>query len=167
MIRHLDNQKGVALITALLFLLVLSLLIVSLHNTTLLEHISSRKYQNSQKSFYAAERGIRRGMGWLAGQGGAPEDNLTADPWFFETTLGESDSPIWSNVEVADGCSNSYYIEYLKDEATTVAGTGSGKVGTSTSSGATLHYYRITGKGKSSGVPSGTVVLQLVTTVTY
>lgn len=162
----LRNENGIALITAILFLLVLSILVAALHYTTILEQVSSRKYQNSQQAFYAAERGIRRGMGWLASQGGPPELGLTADPWFSPEPL-DGASPIWSDTEEAGGCTNAYHIEYLKAEATTVAGHGSGKKGTTTSSGALLHYYRITGRGSSQSVPAGTVELQLVTTVTY
>lgn len=166
MSRQLDNENGIALITAILFLLVLSVLVAALHYTTILDHVSSRKYQNSQQAFYAAEKGIRRGMGWLASQGGPPEEALTADPWFSPEPL-DGDSPIWADTEVADNCTNTYSIEHLKNEATTVTGHGSGKKGTTTTSGELLHYYRITGKGSSRSVPAGTVLLQLVTTVTY
>ena len=165
MSRPLRNENGIALVTALMFLLVLSVLVTALHYTTILEHVSSRKYQNSQQAFYAAEKGIRRGMGWLAAQGGPPEEGLTADPWFSPKQL--DDSPIWADTEIADGCTNTYHIEFLKKEATTVTGHGSGKKGTTTSSGALLHYYRITGRGSSRSVPAGTIQLQLVTTVTY
>lgn len=165
MSNRLRNEEGIALVTALVFLLVLSVLVTALHYTTILEHVSSRKYQNSQQAFYAAEKGIRRGMGWLAAQGGPPEDGLAADPWFSPTPL--DGPPIWSDTEVADGCTNTYYIEHLKEEATTVTGHESSKKGTTTSTGALLHYYRITGRGSSRGTPAGTVVLQLVTTVTY
>lgn len=165
MSRPLRNDNGIALVTALLFLLVLSVLVTALHYTTILEHVSSRKYQNSQQSFYAAEKGVRRGMGWLAAQGGPPEEALTADPWFFPEPL--DGAPIWADAETADGCTNTYYIEHLKKEASTVTGHESSKKGTTTSTGSLLHYYRITGKGSSRGTPAGTVVLQLVTTVTY
>ena len=164
MSRPLRNENGIALVTALLFLLVLSVLVTALHYTTILEHVSSRKYQNSQQAFYAAEKGIRRGMGWLAAQGGPPEDGLTADPWFSPMPL--DGPPIW-DTEITEGSTNSYHIEYLKKEATTVTAHGSSKKGTTTSSGALLHYYRITGRGSSRSVPAGTVQLQLVTTVTY
>ena len=164
--RPLRNEDGIALVTALLFLLVLSVLVTALHYTTILEHVSSRKYQNSQQAFYAAEKGIRRGMGWLAAQGGPPEEGLTADPWFSTEPL-DGATPIWADTEVADGCTNTYHIEYLKKEATTVTAHGSSKKGTTTSSGALLHYYRITGMGSSRSVPAGTIHLQLVTTVTY
>lgn len=161
------NERGVALVMALIFLAVLSILVALLHGTTLLEMFLSRNYQESQKAFYAAEAGVRAGLNWLDTQK-VPE-NMSNPPAWFHTTLTTPDAATWKTAtrDSSSGeCSYRYYIEHLKDGPPSYAGGESAKVGISPSAGAKVHYYRITSEGINQ---DGTVTrqVQIVTTVAY
>lgn len=59
------NQSGVALVTALLIMLVLSLLGTAAIMTTSTDVKIGANYNNSQETFYAADSGGQMGLNWL------------------------------------------------------------------------------------------------------
>lgn len=162
---HINNEKGSALIIAVGFLLVLSILIVILNGSTLYELMSSNKYQDSQIAFYAAEAGIRQGLTWLGNLGSAPENSLSMPVWFSNTTTSRVPATSWSTTVNTDSGSYRYYVQHLKDAASADAGGESAKTGTTTTAGSKVHFYRITAEGTSK---SGVVrQVQVVTTAKY
>ncbi|MBT0651802.1 pilus assembly PilX family protein [Geomobilimonas luticola] len=162
---YLRSEKGTALVIAMLFLMVLSILVGALHRTTISEMLFSRNYQESQKAFYAAETGLRAGMQWLSNQGNPPENVLNVAPYFSPVPVA---SPIWSQefTDSINQCTYRYYLEHLKDAAAAYAGGESAKIGTSSSAGSKVHFYRIT----AEGISRDRVIrrrVQLVTTTAY
>lgn len=163
------NERGVALIIAIIFLLVLSLLVAVLNRAAISEITSSQHYQASQQAFDAAETGIRKGLSWLTAQGVAPENQLNPPVWFSNSTTSTVPPPSsgWSNYSSAGSSANyRYYIQHLKDEAMSYTGGESAKIGTSTTAGLKAHYYRITSEGVTTD-GRARKQLQLVTTSRY
>lgn len=158
------NEKGIVLIIAILFLFVLSILTLILHKSSLTEIASSSSYRKSQQSFFAAERGVQKGLSWLAGLSAAPENSVGMPAWFYPNPV--NDPPVFSTFSSVGGARYSYAIEHLKDGTPANAGANSAKIGGSTSSGPKVHFYRITGKGTDSA--GGNVKkVQVVTTADF
>ncbi len=163
----LRDEKGAALVVALVFLLVLSLLVGVLHRDALVEIVSSRTYQESERVFYMAESGLRDANAWLAGQGVAPENGLNPPAWFY---LVPVDPPTldsgWSAYVSSGNVRYRYYVEHIKDALAAVAGGESAKIGTTTATGGRVHYYRITAEGSNA---DGSIrkQVQIVTTARY
>lgn len=172
MVHPIMNNRGAALALALVLMMVLSLMVAILYRTTLMDMLFSTHYQESQKAFYAAESGVKAGLAWLANQGSAPENQLAPQPWFSNTTTSRpTPATVWSDYEpvTAEGVESGryrYYIQHLKNAPASYAGGESAKLGTSTSSGSLVHYYRITSEGENR---TATVrkQIQVVTTAAY
>ena len=165
MLTHSKNETGSALIIALCFLLILSLLIVVLNRTTLYEMLTSRNYQESQVAFYAAETGVRQGISWLGNLAAAPENSLNMPAWFSDSTTSTVPATSWSNSVSTGNGSYRYYVQHLKDAASADPGGESAKTGTTNTAGSKVHYYRITAEGTS---PTGVIrQVQIVTTAKY
>ncbi|GFO56837.1 type IV pilus minor pilin PilX [Geomonas sp. Red276] len=163
----LKNENGVALVIALMFLLVLSLLVTVVHKDALLEFVSSRGYEQSQHAFYQAESGLRDAHSWLSGQGLAPENSINPPAWFYNmSTAMPTASSGWSPYVANGNFRYRYYMEHLKDASANVSGGESAKIGTTTASGGKVHYYRITSEGSDSANMVHKVV-QIVTTARY
>lgn len=166
MLTHAKNERGAALIVAIGFLLVLSLLVAVLSNTTLYEMLSSNNYQDSQVAFYAAETGVRQGMSWLGNLGAAPENSLNMPDWFSNTSTLQVPATSWSSSVNIGNASYRYYVQHLKDGPSANAGGESAKIGTGSAAGNKVHYYRITAEGSVSG-HGITRQVQIVTTAEY
>ena len=165
MITHAKNEKGSALIIAVGFLLVLSILVLILNGSTLYELMSSSRYQDSQVAFYEAEKGVREGLAWLGNLGAAPENSIGMPACFSNTTTSRVPATSWSATVNTDSGSYRYYVQHLKDAASAEAGGESAKIGTTPTAGSKVHYYRITAEGASN---SGVVrQVQVVTTAKY
>jgi hypothetical protein len=125
----LINEKGVALIIALIILLVLTLIGINAISTTTFETSLSGNERVAIDAFYAAEAGIQRGIGQLRA------DNT--NPPIARTPLGQ-------------GSSESYY------QSTTVylAGRDGQRPGYSIDAGEQgfkFRFYQVNGKGDSFG----------------
>ncbi len=158
------NEKGTALIVALLFLMVLSVLVAALHKSSIFEIFFSNRYQQSQMAFYSAEEGAKRALIWLNNLGMAPENSFNMPTWFSNSTNTEPWSD-YSNSSTS-GFRYRFYVQHLKDAPSTYAGGESAKIGTSSSAGNKVHFYRITSEGSNS---SGSVIkqVQIVVTANY
>ena len=77
------NQKGVVLVLALLLLLVLTLLGISLINTTTFEGQISGNERVRTDAFYAAEAGIQRGVNQLPLRDAIPRSRLKEDTFYW------------------------------------------------------------------------------------
>ena len=129
----LANNRGSAIIIAMLVLVTLTLVGVSATNTSIFESRIIRNDQDYQIDFYVAESGWKDGAMWLNGAAGPPglvnpnTDNIIknfgfntapADPAPTDlsaltpdnTTLSQYGVPYW------------YQVQYVGD--TTVAGSG-------------------------------------------
>lgn len=158
------NERGAALIVAIVFLMVLTILMAVLHQTTLYEMFSSRHYQESQHAFYAADTGVRHVLSWFRGQRSVPTHS-SATPWVYDSVVTDPETATWSDEEsCGDDGTCRYYIEYLKSAPDY---DSSAKIGTrSGAASATLYYFRIT----SEGISSNDLVrkrVQVVTTVKF
>lgn len=58
MIRKIDNEKGFALILALVVMFLMSMLGATIYTLSSSEILVSRNYRSRQNTFYAAERGL-------------------------------------------------------------------------------------------------------------
>jgi type IV pilus assembly protein PilX len=161
-----NNEKGSALIIAILFLMVLSILVAVLFHSSIFEMFSSKSYQDSQMAFYSAEEGAKVAMNWLNGLTVAPENSTTGIPSYFSD--GAVTDPNWSSYVDSStaGFRYRYYVEHLKDQVSPYSGGESAKIGNSTTSGNIVHYYRITSEGTSA---SGGAIkqIQIVVTAKY
>lgn len=158
------NERGAALIVAIVFLMVLTILMAILHRTTLYEMFSSRHYQESQHAFYAADTGVRRALSWFRDQRSVPMHS-DGTPWVYDTAGTDPDAATWSPEEsCGDDGTCRYYIEYLKSAPNYGV---SAKIGTrSGAARGTLYYFRITSEGISrNGLVRKRV--QVVTTVAF
>ncbi|MDD3295032.1 MAG: PilX N-terminal domain-containing pilus assembly protein [Geobacteraceae bacterium] len=165
MIKHVENEKGSALMIAVGFLLLLSILVLILNGSSLFELRSSNDYQESQIAFYSAETGVREGLAWLGNLGAAPENSINIPAFFSNTTTSRVPATSWSTTVKTDSGSYRYYVQHLKDAASADAGGESAKIGTTPTAGSKVHFYRITAEGTSK---SGVVrQVQVVTTAKY
>lgn len=64
-VQHVENERGMALVTTLMFLVILFFLGVAAHMTTSSDLRISGYYRQSQSAFYAAESGIQEAVGRL------------------------------------------------------------------------------------------------------
>jgi Tfp pilus assembly protein PilX len=158
------NENGSALIIAILFLMVLSIMVAALYNSSIFEMLFSKKYQDSQMAFYSAEEGTKVALNWLNGLTGAPENSATVPDGFYDGTDSES----WTVPAPSSttGFRYRYCVQHLKDQLSPYSGGESAKIGSSSTSGNIVHYYRITSEGSSS---SGSAIkqIQIVVTAKY
>lgn len=140
------NERGAALVVAIMLLMVLTILMAVLNRTTLYEMVSSRTYQESQRAFYAADAGVRDALEWLQ-QDSPPESTSTAPDWFYDGTVARKDAT-WSAWKTVEGLHFRYYVEHLKDAPNY---NMSGTIGKDSKGPKSIqHYYRITAEGANS-----------------
>lgn len=82
------NNKGVALVTAVLVVTVLLVLSAALVSISLNQNKVTDIFNRRAKAFYIAESGLDHGMYWLRSQGTPPTGNRT-DPWGGPQALGD------------------------------------------------------------------------------
>uniref|UniRef100_A0A831UBM4 Type 4 fimbrial biogenesis protein PilX N-terminal domain-containing protein n=1 Tax=Geobacter metallireducens TaxID=28232 RepID=A0A831UBM4_GEOME len=145
--RRVLNERGAALVVAIMLLMVLTVLMAVLHRTTLFEMVSSRAYQESQRAFYAADAGVRDALRWLGELDSPPESTLDSPEWFHDGTVAPADAA-WSSWQTVDNLHFRYYIEHLKDAPNYHV---SGTIGKDSKGPKSIqHYYRITVQGANS-----------------
>lgn len=141
------NERGAALVVAIILLMVLTILMTVLNHATLYEMISSRTYQESQRAFYAAETGVRDALEWLGKQNSPPETTITPPGWFYDGTVARKDAT-WCSWQTVEDIHFRYYIEHLKDAPNY---NMSGTIGKNSKGPKSIqHYYRITVDGTNS-----------------
>ncbi|MBI4854390.1 MAG: hypothetical protein HY819_21540 [Acidobacteria bacterium] len=85
--RKTKKQVGAALAIVSLILLVLTILIISAHYTTIVQTTSSANYRDTSQAFYVAEAGVQRSIDWFTHR--YSQDNLQPSP---------SSPPDWPNI---------------------------------------------------------------------
>ena len=88
------DEKGVALIIALLVLLVLTLLGVSLINTATFETSISGNERSRIDAFYTAEAGIQRALAQLPAMASIPRTQLGRDSYYWSGTVKDRNKPL-------------------------------------------------------------------------
>ncbi|RNC73169.1 MAG: hypothetical protein ED859_00230 [Desulfuromonadales bacterium] len=141
------NERGAALVVAIMLLMVLTILMAVLNRTAILEMVSSRTYQESQRAFYAADAGVRDALEWLGKEDSPPESTSTAPDWFYDGTVARKDAT-WSSWKTVEDLHFRYYIEHLKDAPNY---NMSGAIGKNSKGPKSVqHFYRITVEGTNS-----------------
>lgn len=101
--KKLRKQTGAALAIVSLILLVLTILIVSSHYTTIVQTTSSASYRDTSQAFYIAEAGVQRTIDWfthryadstlrLQPSPASPPDWPAMSPSIPTGTLGQGDT---------------------------------------------------------------------------
>lgn len=151
------SQNGAALITGLIFLVVLTLISLSAIKSTSLEERMAGNARDQDLAFQAAEAGIREAMQSLAALNNNPNafvagcssDGLCltdpVTPVWTSITWTSSDSKAYTGTLTALSTQPRYIIELVPN---TVAAFGSSAAtGKGITSGAQLTPYRITARG--------------------
>lgn len=144
---RLLNERGAALVVAIMLLMVLTILMAVLNRATLYEMVSSRTYQESHRAFYAADAGVRDALEWLGKEDSPPESTVIAPSWFYDGTVARKDAT-WCSWKSVEDLHFRYYVEHLKDAPNY---NMSGTIGKNSKGPKGIeHYYRITAEGANS-----------------
>jgi type IV pilus assembly protein PilX len=155
------RQQGVALIMALVFLMILTIIGVTALSTTSLQEKMAGNVQDKHTAFQAAESALREAegivLGWTAGTtpaftgSGYYQPKLATDPypwWGIDTTWTDSTAHIAAAAVAEAALPPSYIIEELGSVGGSSAGTGSLVAGfappAAVAGGSTM--YRITAR---------------------
>lgn len=146
--RILSSQRGAALVTGLIFMVVLTLLVVSAMRGTLLEEKMSGNARDANLAFQSAEAALRAGeqelngatLPTFAATGAYLAVGNRDDAYWLSTHNWSSDSVAYASVPVGAALAPRYVIEELPS----VPGTGfSLKAGAIPETG----YYKVTARG--------------------
>ena len=86
-------ERGAALIVSLLLLLVLTVLALSLINTSTFEIGISGNEKTRLEAFYAAEAGIQMALSQLPSMEAIPQTKIGSDSHYWSGTVGERRTP--------------------------------------------------------------------------
>ena len=91
--KHRRSEKGTALIVSLLLLLVLTILALSLINTSTFEIGISGNEKTSLEAFYAAEAGIQMALSQLPSMEAIPRTTIGSDSQYWSGSVTERNNP--------------------------------------------------------------------------
>ena len=91
--KYKRSEKGAALIVALLLLLVLTVLALSLINTSTFEIGISGNEKTSLEAFYAAEAGIQTALSQLPSMEAIPRTGIGSDSHYWSGNVSERGNP--------------------------------------------------------------------------
>ena len=91
--RGLENEKGVAMVIALLILLVVTLLGINSISTSIYENSISGNERTGADAFYAAEAGVQVGLEKLPATGAIAVTKIGQDSYSWTGSLGDKGSP--------------------------------------------------------------------------
>ncbi len=112
----LRTQQGVALIMALVFLVLLTILGLTALNTTSLEEKMAGNVKDKNAAFQAAEAGISGAESWLYNKIDRPQPNSSAGVYLYDSTAA---SAPW---ETVNWSSTSNLVVYPNNPDQTVSG---------------------------------------------
>lgn len=157
-----NRQQGVALIMALAFLMILTIIGVTALSTTSLQEKMAGNVQDKHTAFQAAESALRQAESVVEGWASKPDFTVNTNGLFMPQPAGTD--PWWYSVDWTDTTNTvlaytgtiaevnqlpAYIIEDLGSLAGSTGGTGSIVTGfappAATSGGASM--YRITARG--------------------
>jgi hypothetical protein len=91
--KHRRSEKGTALIVSLLLLLVLTILALSLINTSTFEIGISGNEKTSLEAFYAAEAGIQMALSQLPSMEAIPRTTIGSDSQYWSGSVSDRRNP--------------------------------------------------------------------------
>ena len=179
--RHSYRQRGAALITSLIILLVLTVLGVSAMSTSSLEELMAGNLRDQDLSFQAAEAALKDGERYIDSWGGMPPTATssgtnnglyTTDEFGLYELTAFDKTNVWANgIATTYGADTGVAISNLGDAATLpmyiieeedfVAKDASFKAQTQREG---AYYYRVTARGEGA---SSNAVTILQTTVAH
>lgn len=104
----IPQQRGVALVMAMVFLLILTLIGVTAMSTTVLEERMAGNMQDKNAAFQAAESALASGENWLRPLGGMPIfDPLVTDDGLHRqsataTPVWDESTGVWAGTDAVD-----------------------------------------------------------------
>ncbi len=147
-IYRVPGQKGVALVMALVFLLLLTIMGLTAMSTTSLEEKMAGNVKDKNLSFQAAESALLVGESWLSSLLGWPGINNSIGLYQFDSTSGD---PVWDTV---DWTGTADLVVYPNTPGTTVGG---GLNGVSTQPKYIVEYVtQVREQGGSIGITAPT-----------
>ena len=90
---HMRSEKGTALIVSLLLLLVLTVLALSLINTSTFEIGISGNEKTRLEAFYAAEAGIQMALSQLPNMESIPQTRIGGDSQYWSGSVRDRSNP--------------------------------------------------------------------------
>lgn len=96
----MGNQRGVALVVAVLVMITATFLGIAAVMTSDIEIRISGNQRCSEKAFYAADAGVNRGLVWLLNLGPIPPEKFSLPT--MDTTKHDFDSDTYSRHRIAD-----------------------------------------------------------------
>ena len=174
------RQHGVALVMAMVFLLLLTLIGVTAMNTTSLEEKMAGNLQDKNSAFQAAETGLRVGEALIRSWAVGAEPDFTLNTAGYYEPAPAGSTPVWGTVDWKNACGTAviclpansisgvktqprYIIEKLGDVTASSSTGGSlvaGFAAPAASSGAGARY-RVTAHG-TGGTDAAVAELQSV-----
>ncbi len=90
---NVGSERGTALVVSLLLLLVLTLIALSLINTSTFEISVSGNERATTEAFYAAEAGLQRALSQLPAMEPIPQTKIGSDSTYWSGTVRDRTNP--------------------------------------------------------------------------
>jgi len=115
-ISNFNNEKGSALVLALLILVLLTLMGISATTTSTVQvQMAGIQMAGSEKfyelAFYSAESGWQRGLNWLDGQFPGVTDNRVWDGTTFTPVAGSLEEAATVGIPLANDINTQYFVK--------------------------------------------------------
>ena len=123
-IANLKNEKGSALILALLILVLLTLMGISATTTSTVEVQMAGSEKFYEMAFYSAESGWQRALNWLDDQFPGVTENLVWDGTTFIVATGSLEEAATVGIPLADDNNTQYFVKVEFVGTAPVAGYG-------------------------------------------
>jgi len=108
---NIANDRGSALVLALLILVLLTLMGISATNTSTVEVQMASSEKFYELAFYSAESGWQRALNWLDGQFPGVTDNLVWDGTTFTPVAGSLEEAPTVGIPLADDTNTQYLVK--------------------------------------------------------
>jgi Tfp pilus assembly protein PilX len=122
----ISNEKGIALVMALVLLIIISGIGIFGINTSVVEMWRSSNYLSTKQAYYAAEAGIEDGISRLVAGTVSDSSSTTSTTWNNANTYSSASS-LFTNWINSSNTSNSFTIEHRVIGNPAVVATTSGK----------------------------------------
>ena len=108
---NIANDRGSALVLALLILVLLTLMGISATNTSTVEVQMASSEKFYELAFYSAESGWQRALNWLDGQFPGVTDNLVWDGTTFTPVTGSLEEATTVGIPLANDTNTQYFVK--------------------------------------------------------
>ncbi len=117
----LNNEQGFALLSSMIFLVILTVIGIAITNTSNIETMISAAEKNKQKSFFAAEAGIEHGKTLLMNKLASNFQTTSVTNWNFALSDTEPGVESTDSIGNSDGINESF--TWITDKAIGTAST--------------------------------------------